>query len=146
VQVGAYQGLNYLWLHVLRWKTQLACPPSGALSWHGNTGLAVHFWPKMPLGLLYASLSVPRKGRYLSPSTWWIWCVCVCYLGDAGSNSIFLVQEAVGNKTEPIYGLQQNSPSYEFSVKKLAFTWLLCSFCSWNWLMNQQYLKRKKEK
>ena len=38
MQVGAYQGLSYLWLCVLRWKTQLACPPSGALTWHGNIG------------------------------------------------------------------------------------------------------------
>lgn len=38
VQVGDFQGLNYLWLCVLRWKTQLACPPNGALTWHGNIG------------------------------------------------------------------------------------------------------------
>lgn len=38
MQVGACRGLSYLWLCVLRWKTQLACPPSGAVTWHGNTG------------------------------------------------------------------------------------------------------------
>lgn len=38
VQVGACRGLSYLWLCVLRWKTQIARPPSGAVTWHGNTG------------------------------------------------------------------------------------------------------------
>jgi hypothetical protein len=38
VQIGAYQGLSYLWFYVLRWKAQLACLPSGAVTWHGNTG------------------------------------------------------------------------------------------------------------
>jgi hypothetical protein len=150
VQVGSYQGLSYLWLCVLRWKIQLACPPvlwPGMEIQGGVDGLALLSWPNKPLGLLYASLSVPRKGRYLSPSTWWIWCFCVCCLGDAGNHSILLVQEGVGSITEPIYGLQSRIPLHMNSQWR---NWHLHGHCvpfvpgiGW-WISSTR--KRKKEK
>ena len=114
----------------------------------GVDGLAVHFWPKMLLGLLYAGLSVPRKGWYLSPSTWWISCFCVCCLGDAGSHSIFLVQEGVGSITEPIYGLHFRIPLHMNSQWR---NWHLHGYCvpfvpGIDWWISSTWKERKRNK